>query len=71
MSEWISVKDRLPKSGQDVLALGLDMGKGPGRHYGVLNWDGSGFFLVDDDEGICNQWEYITHWKPLPEPPKD
>lgn len=56
--KWISVKDRLPK----------DNG-----HY--LVWCGYSCeiaFYMD----WCNEWNVknrnpITHWMPLPEPPKD
>jgi hypothetical protein len=64
MSEWISVKDRLPKEGRLVLI---------NRIYHPLSLD----YLIDfpsspsiwarlrDDE-MCQ----VTHWMELPEPPK-
>ena len=66
--EWISVKDRLPKSNQEVLVY-------RGGHIGDLmnvyiyvgndKWeDEYGYWSVTDDEGI-------THWMPLPEPPTE
>lgn len=68
MAEWISVKDRLPKRGEKVLAymdfsqLGFDneisdntyMGKLVGTKKDVWVW----------------QSDYVTHWMPLPEPPE-
>ena len=54
---WISVKDRLPEDGQDVLV-----------------WDDGGFAYID--VRLCGTWKYggnygVTHWMPLPEPPKE
>lgn len=66
MSEWISVKDRLPESAyntwsEDVIALteGGDVFK-------LANIGGywqrtSAFAMSDSGE--------VTHWMPLPEPP--
>ena len=57
IGDWISVKDRLPEDGQDVLV-----------------WDDGGFAYID--ERLCGTWKYggnygVTHWMPLPEPPKE
>ena len=70
MSEWISVKDKLPEDEQLVFCSGLDFEVGPSRHYGVLRYNNGEFAYVDDD-GIYEEWKYITHWMPLPKPPKD
>ena len=61
MSEWISVKDRLPEDGfchclfysasEDMSAVG-------GCHKGVIQ--------ANDEEVFHNN---ITHWMLLPEPP--
>ena len=74
MSEWVSVKDRLPMFGCEVL---------------VVNDDGKCSVAVRTEESIhmmCWQIKYtvydsdcwddddcgvITHWMPLPEPPKE
>ena len=64
MSKWISVKKRLPFSGEDVLV--------------AVRWAGRPA-TVDmsfvDDEGewamwSAKRWE-ITHWMPLPKPPEE
>lgn len=65
--EWISVKERLPELYQDVLA------------YGDGTQDTSKRFYVArlTDKNSCWGWCIpgiggltITHWAPLPEPPK-
>jgi len=59
MNEWISVKDRLPKYSVDVLsydtACGIDV-------VTFIN----GMFYYD---GCAMQ--HVTHWMPMPKPPKD
>ena len=59
VQEWISVKDRLPEGANTVLAVDSD-GTTASAYY-VGNWH-SGGDLEEDD---------ITHWMPLPEPPKE
>ena len=63
-SGWVSVEDRLPEQGERVLATdGAFVGEGYTNCYGVwcrpngLRWD-----MLDSD---------VTHWMPLPEPPKE
>lgn len=59
--EWISVNDRLPEPGEDVLVC---------NHWGDIdtdmvwiNPDGKTEFYFDKTN--------VTHWMPLPEPPKE
>jgi hypothetical protein len=65
--EWISVKERLPQIGQCVLVWKV--------------WHGHKLAVYDDDAATHRrlirrdrQWwndgEQITHWMPLPDPPK-
>lgn len=58
MGEWISVEDRLPDENTHVFAYLSDRGfqEVP---YLVTKFDRYGF-------NISN----VTHWQPLPEPPK-
>jgi len=56
MRKWISVKDRLPERVQLVLC-----------------WNGGTFstaILNENGEDVFNRMWGITHWMPLPEPPK-
>lgn len=80
MTEWISVKDRLPDDEQEVLVI-------------AHGWDGRLVYVGSHKRveaqkswltGITNKssewslwgWSYlkepmVTHWMPLPEPPKE
>lgn len=58
-SEWISVEDRLPEMYEDVLCYA----------------DGHSFYVdfICSDGKWCDDESYtnrVTHWMPLPEPPK-
>lgn len=72
MSEWISVKDRLPEDGQKVLAFG----GGERRYYCVAKFfkhfnDGGDFWHLGAKDRKYSPGYKITHWMPLPEPPKE
>lgn len=64
-SRWISVKDRLPENRKDVLCSLKHSPQQYHIHDGSFNgrsWrDGHGFEF----------FFRVTHWQPLPEPPKD
>ena len=66
MSEWISVKDRLPERGVEVLVT-------DGIHY-MVTWcenTNDGVKWVDNYYTYVNvRFKEVTHWMPLPEPPK-
>ena len=58
MSEWISVKERLPDTNEDVLVC---------HRNGFININarlGSRWWLI-------NERNPVTNWMPLPEPPKE
>ena len=68
-NEWISVKDRLPKKdGKYIVA------RREGRNYSIsvrkFRKEVPCWYT-----GYCGHWERrtnaITHWMPLPEPPKE
>jgi hypothetical protein len=61
---WISVEDRLPEDGKDVLIFVRTM---PGWLHMDVDWrDGNSWH--DNTE---TDWNKITHWMPLPEAPKE
>lgn len=69
---WISVKERMPKDERQVLAYyGFDHGDG---YLGmmfvqVLDWFGHDPKPHFQHEGLNGM--KVTHWMPLPEPPKE
>ena len=63
MSDWISVEDRLPKEHQGVIAFAKHSCFEPMRHIGY--YCKSNFVFPDWD-----MWT-VTHWMPLPAPPKE
>ena len=69
--EWISVKDALPENEREVLArYGFTSGDGdPGMHFtGVLQ-----YYAFDPQPHFQHEGTglRVTHWMPLPEPPKE
>lgn len=68
MTEWISVKDRLPEFNVRILAIDVD-----GDIYAVVyvndpNYEHY-FAIVSSGCGCCDTSVEATHWMPLPEPP--
>lgn len=63
MNEWISVKDRLPCKPGFYLVFVPEMAR-VAIYYNGYDW------IVDDDFYAFGAYE-ITHWMPLPEPPKE
>jgi len=70
--EWISTKDKLPSDGDSVIywiRLKRDISVNAG--YAGFYWDnnlGKGF--GNDPLHCWDNKKEITHWMPLPEPPK-
>lgn len=74
MSEWISVKDRLPEFQASVLIF-------TGKSYRVCSLSSSGWSLSGSFHEVDypdDDWDWdltfianVTHWMPLPEAPKD
>lgn len=85
MSKWISVKDRLPEKGAKLLLYVPKTEKG--RQSGIFTGElkevkannGSGNFWdmpTPGSDWTLWGWSYfekpnVTHWMPLPEPPKE
>ena len=59
-----------PRDGTAILASGLNHGKGPSRHYSVVEWMDfgceSGWYAYKDSDPHI----YLTHWMPLPAAPE-
>lgn len=71
MSEWISVKERLPKLYTEVLVYRGNLG-GMGGYVSIDHMD---VRWVDDEPmwtGDALTWKSkVTHWMHLPSPPKE
>jgi hypothetical protein len=63
MSEWISVNERLPEEYEEVILFA------DGKAMGGMSLHPDGNFY----EVFEGYWHprAVTHWQPLPEPPKD
>ena len=59
---WISVKDRMPEEGVDVLVYGYKYLDRKGADVDFVDKESGNFFYYDDGR--------VTHWRPLPEPPE-
>ena len=60
MSEWISVKDRLPEKQQRVIVRCETVGT-------TVGWIMFGKWATD----LGPDCGSVTHWMPLPEPPEE
>ena len=71
MDDWISVEDRLPEDDNFVLVVIS------GKHRNITYIKALELASYTADEGwiveLCPCWTNpgITHWMPLPEPPKE
>lgn len=68
MAEWISVKERLPEQNQRVLVCGVRGGVQICRYWENRDYGGGlqYMFFTNKQRPIT-----VTHWMPLPEPPKE
>ena len=75
--KWIPVTERLPKGAngkslcESVIAYLNCKGVSPQICVGWLN--GTWWYLLADDDDYYTTWKFedVTHWMPLPEPPKE
>lgn len=65
MSEWISVRDRLPEKDEDILAYAPQQGIFSTQLTLSNNWICN---CLCQDGSFLN---HVTHWMPLPEPPRE
>lgn len=68
---WISVEERLPDANVRVLACVNILGKP--SVWDAVRWNGKNWEA--EEEPVYDYWTTIdhpvTHWRPLPEPPKE
>ena len=64
VQEWISVKDRLPEIGRSVIVYNA-----PAKCAAEAMYKGEGRFLQFRWSARLQEHE-VTHWMPLPQPPK-
>lgn len=69
--EWISVKDRLPNRGERVLCFMKSSGKN--QNDTISDNVYNGILVGSNPPRYVWEWngDYVTHWMPLPEPPKE
>ena len=68
MSDWISVKDRLPEGEAHVnVSCDTDFGK----LVTSLDFDGGDFMMHNEPLYCTSYYIEVTHWMPLPGPPKE
>ena len=64
-NEWVSVEERLPEVGQEVLVYWRNTSQ-KAEHFELTHYDGDHWFLLDNIE---RPWIVIVAWMPLPAPP--
>ena len=74
-SEWISVKDRLPNETRSYLVVldneVIDIRLFNSKNEPYQTWPSMlNKFLFLDNEREWNSTKRVTHWMPLPDPPK-
>ena len=68
LQEWISVKDRLPEYSNDGFANAVLVTDGFVQH--MAYFVGGEWRFAESGEIKEPIWYRITHWMPLPQPPK-
>ena len=64
-NEWVSVEERLPEVGQEVLIYWQNTSQ-KAEHFELTHYDGDHWFLLDNTE---RPWIVVVAWMPLPAPP--
>ena len=68
VQEWISVKDRLPEDSNDGFADAVLVTDGFVQH--MAYFVGGEWRFAESGEIKEPMWYKVTHWMPLPQPPK-
>lgn len=65
---WISVEDKLPNNQANVIVAVF----WNGSWYTKIGWhsDNNNIWYIDTPQGE-SETRGVTHWKPIPEPPKE
>ena len=64
-NEWVSVEERFPEVGQEVLVYWRNTSQ-KAEHFELTHYDGDHWFLLDNTE---RPWIVVVAWMPLPAPP--
>ena len=64
-SKWIPVTERLPEASDYYLY------KAKGIYRGLKNGVGVSYFMHKAKKWQKTNGDFVTHWMPLPEPPKE
>lgn len=70
MSEWVSVKDKLPKNNQRVLAFESKRNEVYLMEFIEIP-DERKYDFCFEEYGTSDRRDVWTHWMPLPEPPNN
>ena len=64
-NEWVSVEERLPEVGQEVLVYWRNTSQ-KAEHFELTHYEGDHWFLLDN---TGRPWIVVVAWMPLPAPP--
>ncbi len=64
MSEWVSVKDRMPEPGVPVLVV-------YSGHVQYVTYQLEAIEWSSTEGGETMPLSFVSHWMPLPEPPNE
>lgn len=71
MTDWISVKERLPKPGVEVLCCYINPHRRNKPPRMMVGRDPCGLTGRANIYFWCGSWRAVTHWMPMPQPPKE
>ena len=67
--EWISIKDRMPECG-DIVVAWLSKKREPSCVRFDIDSQGPVYYDLVPVDRFMDREDIVTHWTPLPEPPK-